>query len=166
METVAREVHPTVPGRSRWGPMSMLVVLALAAIAGGILAIWAYQSDGSDDQSVATELADTWLRGWDENDAEAIRSVFTANAVYYRDPAHPGSRMMTIDELVRDVGATSSRVTNVSRVGELTATDRGTFIFVAEFDGDGIRYSAEAEIELDGDLISRMEWLSLDEVGP
>ncbi len=65
------------PERSRRGSLSLHVVLALAAIVGGSVAIWTYQRNGNDDQDVATVLADTRLRGRDENDDEAVRSVVT-----------------------------------------------------------------------------------------
>lgn len=139
--------------------IALVAVLVIAAIALGTWAIIA--ANQTDDQAVATELADTWLRGWDENDAEAVRSVFTDDAVY-SDVGFVGGGTKTVEQTVADVGVRGYMVTNVSRIGELTPTDHGTFTFVAEFDSGGERYSGEVEIELDGDLASRMEWLSLE----
>jgi hypothetical protein len=163
METLTPEApRQTTPGRFRrqW-LIIVVVILVLAGIAVGTWAIIeANQTDDTDDLAVATELADTWCRGWDENDAEAVRSVFTDDALY-SDVGFAGGGTKTVEETVRDVGIRGSVITNVSRIGELTPTDQGTFTFDAEFDAHGHRYSGEVEIELDGDLASRIEWLNL-----
>jgi len=167
METLTPEApRQTTPGRSRrrW-LIIMVVILVLAGIAVGTWAI--IEANQTDDLAVTTELADTWCRGWDENDAEAVRSVFTDDAVYIDDvPGFTYGRTWTVEETVADVGSRGQWITNVSRVGDLTPTDHGTFIYVAEFDWEGNRYSGPIEIELDGDLASRIEWLSLEIIDP
>ncbi len=164
METVTPKApRQTTRGRLRrpW-LIIVVVILALAGIAVGIWAIIeANQTDDTDNLAVATELADTWMRGWDENDAEAVRSVFADDAVY-SDVGFTRGGTKTVEETVRDVGIRGPLITNVSRIGELTPTDEGTFIFVTELDAHGNRYSGEVEIELDGDLAARIEWLNLE----
>jgi hypothetical protein len=169
METLTPEApRQTTPGRSRrqW----LIIVVVIVVLAGIAVGIWAIieanQADDTGDLAVATELADTWMRGWDENDAEAVRSVFTEDAVYFDDVGFAGGRTWTVEETVADVGFRGSVITNVSRIGELTPTDHGTFIFVAEFDAQPRRYSGSIEIELEGDLASRIEWLNLEVIDP
>lgn len=147
--------------RRRW-LIFVAAILVLGAVAGGAWAISG--ASGTDDLAVATDLADTWLRGWDENDAEAVRSVFRDDAVY-SDEGFVGGGMKTVEQTVADVSVRGPLITNVSRIGELAPTDDGTFIFVAEFDAHGDRYSGQVEIELDGTLASRIEWLSLEVIG-
>jgi hypothetical protein len=164
MKTLTPEApSQTAPGRSRFVWLIVAVVLLVLGIAVGV---WAANGTSEpDDLAVATELADTWCRGWDENDAEAVRSVFKDDAVYIDDvPGFTYGRTWTVEETVQDVESRGQWITNVSRVGDLTPTDQGTFIYVAEFDWEGNRYSGPIEIELDGDLASRIEWLSLDEI--
>ena len=161
MDRSTRDTPPqTTPDRPRrrW-PIVSVAILVVAGIAVGIWAI--NQTDATDDQAVATELADTWLRGWEENDAEVVRSVFTDNAIY-SDVGFSGGRTKTVEETVGEVETRGPGLTNVSRIGELTPIDPGTFTFVVEFDGHGERYSGEVEIELHDDLASRIEWLTLD----
>ena len=163
METLAptatRQTEQPQP-RRRWLVFAA-AVLVLGAVAGGA---WAISGAGeTDDLAVATDLADTWLRGWDENDAEAVRSVFRDDAVY-SDVGFHGGGTKTVEQTVADVSVRGPLITNVSRIGELAPTDHGTFIFVAEFDATGDRYSGQVEIELDGTLASRIEWLSLEAI--
>jgi ketosteroid isomerase-like protein len=160
MDTLTHDTPRTIESkRSRWWLIAVLVVVVIAAIAGGVWMIWGNQSD--DDQAVATELYDTWARGWDENDADAVRSVFADDAVY-SDVPWDGGGTWTVEQHVGQVAPRGGLITNTGRAGELAATDHGTYIVVAEFDAHGQRYSGEIEIELEGDLIARMEWLSLD----
>ena len=136
------------------------------------LAIFGATSCGSEDETtdlgaIATELADTWARGWDERDAEAVGSVFAVDAVYIDDIEGFGNpRTWTREETMADVESRGGFITEVRRVGELTPTDHGTFTWVAEFTTayDGLRHSGVVEIELDGDLASRIEWLSLETI--
>ena len=138
------------------------------------LASFTVTSCGSDDETtdraaIATELADTWGRGWDENDAEAVGSVFTDDAVYIDEvEGFSNPRTWTRAETMADVERRGTFITEVRRVGELTSTDRGTFTWVSEFTTsyDGLRHSGVVEIELEGDLASRIEWLSLETIGP
>ncbi len=149
--------------RRRW-----IVVLAVA------LAVFGAASCGSEDETtdraaIATELADTWARGWEENDAEAVGSVFTADAVYSDDVEGFGDpRTWTREETMADVESRGAFITEVRRVGELSPTDHGTFTWEQEFTTtyDGLRHSGVMEIELDGDLASRIEWLSLETIEP
>ena len=51
-------------------------------------------------------------------------------------------------------------VTNVRLVSEVTPNEDGTFSFVIEWDLPAERRSAVVEMELEGDLASRIEFLS------
>lgn len=149
----------TVPIRSR--RQALIIVVVILVLTGTAVGIWAIiEANQTDNMSIATELVDTWLRGWDENDAEAVRSVFTDDAVY-SDVGFTGGGTKTVEQTVADVGFRGYMISNVSRIGELMPTDHGTFTFVTELDAHGQRYSGEVEIELDGNLASRIEWLSL-----
>jgi len=165
MSTHAPEAPEREAGTGRKRRTWLVVLVAVLVIPAIALGTWAIiaanQTDDIDYLAVATGLADTWLRGWDENDAEAVRSVFTDDAVYSDAPFTAGGTK-TVEQTVADVGFRGAMITNVSRIGEVAPTDHGTFIFVAEFDAHGDRYSGEVEIELDGGLASRIEWLSLE----
>jgi len=119
----------------------------------------------TDRAAIATELVETFNRGWNENNAEAVGSVFTADGTYINDvPGMAGGGTWTRDETMADVERRGHLITEAHRVGELTPTDHGTFTWVEEFttSGDGQLYSGVLAIQLDGDLASRIEWLSLE----
>ena len=144
--------------------MIAIALVAVFAIAG--IAWFAFGDDGTSDIDVATELADTWGRGWEENDPEAVGSVFTDDAIYSDNVegfAFPG--VWTKEETMQDVRNRGDAITETRRVSELTATDEGNFTWVGEFTAAGKgTYSGIVEIELDGNLASRIEWLSLEHI--
>ncbi len=154
-QTTTRTVR--VPHRLRWWGVAMLAALVAVAAAscGG----------GDDGVDTATDLADTWVQAWNDNDGELMGSVFTAGGVYddevvFDEP----DRTFTRDETVEMVESVGSMVTNVRRVDELAETDDDTFTFDCEFTVLGSPRTATVEIELDGDLASRIEFLSSDVV--
>jgi hypothetical protein len=145
----------------RWALIAIAVV-AVLAIAG---VAWIVVSDnGTSDIDVATELVDTWARGWVENDPDVVGSVFTDDAIYSDNvPGFHFPGVWTKEEHMRDVQNRGDAIRDTRRVSELTETDDGTFTFVMEFTvNTGVRHSGLVEIELDGDLASRIEWLNLE----
>ena len=154
MQTLTRETHAHAPthatapapertGRSRRWLLPAIAALALVVLAGGVWAI-IEADDQADDQTVATELVDTWIRGWNGQDDDAIGSAFTADAVI------DGFRV------TQHVDTWREEVTNVSRASEVTPTsEKDEFTWTMEFDWNGSRWSRGWTIELDGDLIAR-----------
>ena len=142
--------------RSRNWLVPLFAILAVVAVAVGLWA--AISSDEHDDQAVATELVDTWIRSgneWsgDEQDAEEqLRSVFTDDARFMLRAA-----TVTVDQHL--VAIAAGWLTNAARVSELTPAGDGVFTFVIEVDRGGRRWTGELEVELDGDLISRVQEL-------
>lgn len=125
--------------------------------------------DGDDETeqvALATDLADTWVRAWNEHDPELVGSVFRDEGVYddsvvYEEPI--GSSTYTRDEAMRLLTGRGLSVTNVRRIGDLTPNEDGTFGFAIEWEfADGERRSAEVAMELEGDLASRIELLSTE----
>ncbi|MDJ0768972.1 MAG: hypothetical protein QNJ12_09265 [Ilumatobacter sp.] len=141
--------------RSRKWLVPLVATLAVVAVAVGL---WgATRSDEADDEAVATELVDTWIRTgneWtgDEQDAEELRSVFTDDARFVLRAA-----TVTLDQHI--VAIAAGWLTNAARVSELTPTGDDAFTFVIELDRGGSRWTGELEVELDGDLISRVQEL-------
>jgi hypothetical protein len=121
--------------------------------------------DDADPQAAATDLADTWARGWNENDPELVGAVFTEDATYSDDVGFFEGRLRTKQEHVADVRERGALITETQRATELTSTDDDTFRFDMEFTAHGDRYWGTIEIEVEGDLISRFEWMALEVIG-
>lgn len=138
--------------------IAVVAVLAIAGIA------WFAFDDGRSDIDVATELVDTYARGWTENDPDLVGSVFTDDAIISSEvEGFVVRRVWTKEETMQDVRVRGDAVIEARRVSDLTETVDGTFTYVGEFTADGKgTYSGVIEIELDGNLLSRLEWLSLE----
>jgi hypothetical protein len=134
-------------------------VLAIAGIA------WiAFGDDGTSDIDVATELADTFAQGWEDSDPDMVGSVLTDDAIYSNDvPGFHNRQVLTREETMQAVRVSGDDVAEARRVSDLTETGDGVFTYVAEFtDSLGRTYSGVIEIELDGKLASRIEWLNVE----
>ncbi len=158
--TDSQQSTPTFP-RLRRPPRWLLAVMVAALV--GVLAVSC--GDGDQARDTAADLADTWVRAWNEDDPELMGSVFTEDGIYddgvvFNEPDREFTRDEAI-ELVQDLGST---VTDVRRVGELTETGDDTFSFTCEFTVLGSQRSSTVEIELDGDLASRIEFLSSETI--
>ena len=128
---------------------------AAVAALGLFLGIGACGDDDAGERlTVATELADTWGQGWDDNDPEAVASVFTEDGQYlsFDGNTYEG------DEIAEHVRIMGGAVTDLVRTEDLTETPEGTFTWVVETDLFDVRYRGTPEMELDGDLISRLSW--------
>ncbi|MDH3682818.1 MAG: hypothetical protein OEV40_23030 [Acidimicrobiia bacterium] len=138
-----------------------------AVLSGFVAASCGNGDDETKRAAVATDLADTWVRAWNEHDPELVGSVFSdADAAYddsvvYEEPI--GSSTYTRDEAMGLIPGRGLSVTNLRRVGDLTANGDGTVGFVIEWEfADGERRSAEVAMELEGDLASRIKLLSTE----
>ena len=141
--------HKTRPWA--WIAIAVVAVLAIAGIA------WIAVDDGTSDIDIATELANTWGQGWEDNDPEAVGSVLTDDGIQIG----VDGVVQTKEEVMQDVRTRGPLITETEPVTDVTATDDGTFTYVADYTAFGTtRYSSVIEIELDGNLASRIEFLS------
>lgn len=138
--------------RSTWmGALWVVIVLAVG------LGIWAVVAlTGQDDLEVATERMDEWVASWNDEDPDANAAIFTEDGVY-EDPLDRGGSSR--DEILVFAREHVGGVWNVSRTGEGMVTESGTFVFPVSFDWAGGSDTGEIEVELDGDLVSRLVWL-------
>jgi hypothetical protein len=145
-------------------PWALIVIAVVAVLAIAGIAWLAFGDEGTSDIDVATELADKFARGWAESDPELVGSVLTDDAIVNTEvEGFVVRRVWTREETMQDVRARGDAVIDARRVSELTETDDGTFTYVGEtvISGKGT-YSSVIEIELDGNLASRIEWLSME----
>lgn len=123
----------------------MVLVLALTQASCGDSATY--------DQETASALADQWAAGWNNNDADAVASVFTEDgtALYTgviaaswtgRDHIRQGSRVDEVDRL--------------ELTGNITFTEQGLFTCPFEWEAHEDTFVGEITFELEGDLISEM----------
>ena len=151
-EAVAQQ--PETKHRS-WTPWLIVAAVVVGLVAVG-LAIWAFNDDASDPQlETATELVDTMHEGLNENDIDTFTSVFTDDAVWvWEDSPSP------VANSFRSVPSdfTWERVSEVTQLGSDESGDE-YYTFVHEF-GEGIITRAVVVLDLDGELISRAEWVS------
>jgi hypothetical protein len=139
-------------GRKRQTWLIVLVaVLVIAAIALGTWAIIA--ANQTDDLATATEIADEWNAAWVASDAEAIAALFTEDGIW-KDPART---VVGRDSIEATAGTMSPDLTFAERLGDGATTETGTFIFPGRFEWEGEMFLSDLEIELDGDLASRIE---------
>lgn len=158
---------PTPPPRTRRGPLMAAAVAVVIILAGVGIAFAAGAFDSESDTAadrlaVATELVDTWGQGWDDRDPGLVVSVFTDDGVYIDgDLAIPMENM-------EFYMLSSGRPTNNDRVGDLAPSGDNTYTWVQEFDYSASRYGGDMEIELEGHLAKRIEWLGegFEEIGP
>ncbi len=152
MQTQQQQEVQSRPRRVWW--IVGLTVLFLAVIGVGIWAIIA--ANQNDDIDVATDLADAWNTAWNANDPEAVAAVFTEDGTFYGVLEETA---IGRDQLMSHVVTYSPDVNNGERIGDLTATQTGTFSFRLQFETDDASYDCVTEIELDGDLASRIAFL-------
>ena len=136
---------------------SLVTAVVVVAVALGVgLGVTACGgSDEDDPLARATELADTWLRGWNDGDPDTVASVFTENGQY---TSFAGFTDVGRAEIARHVPQLRSSLGNLVRVGDVSETDDGTFTWTVDFSLGGGQVRGMPEMELEGDLISRLWW--------
>jgi hypothetical protein len=137
----------------------LVAIVGVAVVALGIwgIALWAQPTDAE----VAAQLVDDFNEGWNTDDLLGIKAVFTEDAVYV-DP--DGNTIVGVDRI--GWSFRTSGISEATRVGEATETDAGTFVFSEAFTHSSVGpFEGEFEVTLDGDLISRWEWLWMEEAG-
>jgi hypothetical protein len=103
----------------------------------------------------ATELADTWGRGWNDSDPDTVASVFTEDGEY---ASFMGFTDVGREEIADHVVRLGSSVQNLARVGDVSETEDGTFTWTVEALLAGNLERGVLEMELEGDLVARLWW--------
>lgn len=81
--------------------------------------------------------------------------MFTEDGVYvYEFQTYQGR-----DQIAGFVEERGSDIENGVRVGDVSEADDGTYVWMAEWDAHGERYTATLATELEGDLASRIFWV-------
>lgn len=153
MDTLKKEApRARDTGRSRraWR-IVLAIALALALVAVGSWAV--VEVTQSDDAESAADLADKWLAAANANDGTGAGLLFTEDAILEMPHATSEGR----DAIVSDVNYWSPVVDGWRRIGDITETEQGTFVFAAEGNFEGPK-AGEGEIVLENDLISHLTW--------
>lgn len=133
--------------------------LILAVMA---LVITGCSQDGvaqNDTAATATAIVDEWNVVWVDDDIDAIVALFTDEGIY-RDP----NRTLQGQDAIRSFAEwMSPRVTYGERLGEGVPSETGSFVFPVRFGAHDDMMIGELEIEVAGDLASRIEFLSWEE---
>jgi hypothetical protein len=166
MSTLQEVSHRPQEQDQKRRPWALIAIAVVAVLAIAGIAWIAFGDDGTSDIDVATELADTFTQGWQDSDPDMVGSVLTDDAIFNTDvPGSHNRRVSTKEETMQAVRDRGDDVAEARRVSELTETGDGIFTYVAEFTTDlGVTYSVVNEIELDGNLASRIEWLSVEHI--
>ncbi len=110
----------------------------------------------SVDLATATAVADAHGAGWDAGDGDAVAALYAEDGVSI-DPGRGVIRGR--DNIANDVEIVRPGVSNGTRTGDLTVTGENTFSFPSQFDFDGDTWAGVVELEFQGTLIARSEWL-------
>lgn len=149
-------------------PRRLAVIVGAAFIAIAAVGAWVALSTGDaddDGRTIATELADKWSAGWSDDDPEAVTSVFADDGVFF--DVYDPEVVVTQAEMLSYAATYDVAINNLERVSDLTMTDAGTYTWVGEWDHRSmtqgwVRERGVIEIELDGDLASRIEVLEFE----
>lgn len=110
----------------------------------------------SIDLATATAVADAHNAGWNADDAEAVAALYAEDGF----TIDPGKGIIRgPDRIAVDVETRGPGSSNGMRTGDLTVTDKNTFSFPSQFDFDGDTWAGVVELEFEGTLIARFEWL-------
>jgi hypothetical protein len=156
----------TSPRQRSRGPLVAFAAAVVVIVVGvGIAFATGVFESGADAAAerlaVATETVDAWGAAWEATDGAAAAALFTEDGVY-RDPGIGTIRGR--DAIMRDVNTRGVGTSRYLRTGDLVATDDGTFIYPMQFNFDGETWAGEVEVQLEGNLIARGEWLYWDEL--
>jgi hypothetical protein len=133
-----------------------LLILAVVAF----VAVGCSQDDAeSDPAAIAAGVADEWAVVWMADDVDGIVGLFAADGIY-RDPI----RTLEDQDSIRAFAESMApNVTFGERLGDGVPAESGSFVFPMRFESEGDMFVGEFEVELAGDLASRIEWLSWEE---
>jgi len=81
-----------------------------------------------DPANLATELADTWVRGFDEDDPDLVMSIFAGNGVFVDED----DQTFVGEEVRGEVVRIAASTTNVERIDGLEMVEDGVYTWVAE----------------------------------
>jgi ketosteroid isomerase-like protein len=102
--------------------------------------------------AVATKLADAWIAGWDAKDPEAVAAVFTEDATYVHTDGDVHSGVEAIARNVSEATPIApARTTDVTRWGD-------SYRFEVRFGWSESTWVQDVELQLDGELASRIAW--------
>ncbi len=120
--------------------------------------VWAIvAADHRHDLATARQITDDWFAGWNDNDPDAVAAVFTEDGAFVD---LDNGDVYTGRQAIADYAAEASwAVSEGRRVTEGVRTDTGTIVFETEFKLVGATRDEDLEVELDGELASRIEFL-------
>lgn len=133
--------------------------LLVLAVVGLVVAGCSQDDAESDPAAVATGIADEWIVVWLAEDIDGIVGLFTVDGIY-RDPLRDLQGHDSIRSFAETMAPT---LTYAERLGDGASTESGSFVFPMRFDQGDDKFVGEFEVELAGDLASRIEWLSWEE---
>jgi hypothetical protein len=131
---------------------SLLLLAVMALVVAGC-------SQDNDPAATATEIADELIVAWIADDVDGVVDLFTADGIY-RDPVRTLEGQDSIRSFVEGMAPS---VTFGERLGDGAPTESGSFVFPMRFEQEGDMYVGEFDVEVAGDLASRIEWLSWEE---
>ena len=102
-------------------------------------------------------MADAHGAGWNADDGEAVAALYAEDGVA-RDPGKGITSGR--DNIALDVEARGRSASNFLRTGDLTITGENTFAYPSQFDFEGETWAGVVELEFEGTLIARLEWLN------
>lgn len=155
--TEAQGVRQRAPWRAAAIAFAAVIVFGAIVGAGFLLGNDTVEVMQTDELSFATQVVDSWIVAWQSDDGAAVAALFTEDGMF----VDLGRGTLRGRDLIEsDVAFRGPGTTNGQRTGELALTEEGTYVFPAQFDFDGEGpWVGEMEITLEGDLISRLEWL-------
>ena len=128
----------------------MIIIAALVLAVGGV-GLWLAFTES--EVEVAQGLADEFIAGWNADDGEAVAALFTEDG-YTFDPG--GGTISGREALARDVASRGAGTSDYERIGPVTETDAGTFLFTIEFRWGNATYTGEIEMMVEDGLIAWM----------
>ncbi|MDJ0663159.1 MAG: nuclear transport factor 2 family protein [Acidimicrobiia bacterium] len=160
METMERKEVIETRRPVRWGAavaaFAAVIVLVVGAIGIGILMSGDDEVAAPTPHEIATARVGSFFAAWNVYDGQAVATLFTEEGVY-EDPSPTGT-FVGRDAIASAVESDDGRaVSNGQLTGELVPTGEGTFAFSFEFANRGEPWIGEAQVTIDGDLISRLE---------
>ncbi len=110
----------------------------------------------SIDLATATAVADAHGAAWNAADGEAVAALYLEDGV----SIDPGKGLISgRDRIADDVATRGQGISNGVRTGDLALTGESTFAFPSQFDFEGDTWAGVVELEFEGTLIARSEWL-------